>query len=267
VRALQQLAVTATSFKQNIEEELRSGKNLSAIAKKSSLSAVVTGLFNRRGESDKESDSIKQQRGRRTTPNIPELVVNATFSLAQENFCSEVLPSNSSFYLVVLDKKVPSHQLTFEEVVSKIETFLIQEQAAKLMKEAAYNSLIDLRRLLKEGKSFTAAAASMNCNVEPLSNLSLQEKMPSSLDRTTFFQATLPLQEKELSDVKHASWGDFIIYLEHRTPLSSKDWEEHHGAIEKEFLDQEQNTIFVEWLNRARAEARLKLLHQRSRRR
>jgi hypothetical protein len=98
-----------------------------------------------------------------------------------------------------------------------------------------------------------------------LSNLSFQEKTTWSADQRLIFQATLTLNEKELSEVKHAPWGDFIVYLEHRASLSNADWEAHHVAIEQEFLEQEQNMIFAQWLSKARSDAKVTMLHQRGR--
>ena len=80
------------------------------------------------------------------------------------------------------------------------------------------------------------------------------------------FQATLNLHEKELSDLKHASWGDFLVYLDHRAPLSNADWEDHHGVIEKEFLEQEKNMIFAQWLTKARADSKLKMMNKQRKR-
>ena len=265
VHALQQVATAATAFKKKNEDSIKSGKNLALIAKENGKEPVATGLFNRRGESGEGNVSSKQQKG--ASPKIPEAVTTSAFSLAQEKDFSEVLPSNSSFYLVMLEKKVPSHQLAFSEVASKIDSFLRGQEAEKLMKEAAYNTLIDVRKGLKEGKSFTEAAASTDHTDEVLSNLSFQEKKAWSSDQRLIFQATLTLNEKELSEVKHAPWGDFIIYLDHRAPLSNADWDMHHAAIEQEFLEQEQNMIFAQWLNKARGDAKVTMLHQRSKKR
>ena len=263
VHALQQAATAATAFKKKTEDAIKSGKNLALIAKENGKALITTGLFNRRGESGDESAPSKQQK--KANPKISEAVTTSAFSLAQEKDFSEVIPSNSSFYLVMLEKKVPSHQLTFMEVSSKIDAFLRAQQAEKLMKAAAYNTLIDVRKALKEGKIFAEAAASTHHTPEVLSNLSFQEKKAWSADQRLIFQATLTLNEKELSEVKHALWGDFIIYLDHRAPLSKTDWDTHHAAIEQEFLEQEQNVIFAQWLNKARGDAKVTMLHQRSR--
>lgn len=265
VHALQQLATAATAFKKKSEGSIKSGKNLALIAKENGKVPVTTGLFNRRGESGDESASSKQQK--EASLKIPEVVTTSAFGLAQEKDFSEVVPAGSSFYLVMLEKKVPSHQLTFVEVASKIDAVLRGQQAEKLVKEAAYNTLIDLRKALKEGKSFAEAAASTHRTAEILSNLSFQKKKAWSADQRLIFQATLTLNEKELSEVKHAPWGDFIVYLDHRAPLSNADWDTHHAAIEQEFLEQDQNMIFAQWLNKACADAKVTMLHQRSRKR
>ncbi len=264
VHALQQMATEATAFKQKSEEAIKSGKSLPLIAKENGKTLITTSLFNRRGEKDEEN--LPSKKNKDASLKIPEVVTTSAFNLAQEKDFSEVMPLNSSFYLVMLDKKVPSRQLAFDEVSSKIDAFLRAQQAEKLMKEAAYNTLIDVRKALKEGKNFVAAAASTHHQAEVLSNLFFQEKSGWSADQQLIFQATLTLQEKELSEVKHASWGDFIVYLEHRAPLSSSDWEAHHAGIEQEFLEQEQNTIFAQWLDKARADAKVTMLNKRKRR-
>jgi peptidyl-prolyl cis-trans isomerase D len=264
VHALQQVATAATAFKKKSEEGLKAGKNLALIAKQNGKTVTTTGFFNRRGESNEESVSSKQQK--ETTPKVPDLVVASGFNLAQEKDVSEVIPAGTAFYLVVLEKKNPSHQRTFAESEAKIDAFLRGQQAEKLMKEAAYNALIDVRKSLKEGKTFAQAAASTHHTAEVLANLSAQDKKAST-DQRLIFQATLTLNEKELSEVKHAAWGDFILYLEHRAPLTNADWEAHRAGIEQEFLEQEQNMIFAQWLTKARADAKVTMLHQRGRKR
>ncbi|MBM3857575.1 MAG: hypothetical protein FJ390_06395 [Verrucomicrobia bacterium] len=262
VRALQQVATAATIFKQKGEEGMKSGKNLAQIAKENGKSPIITGLINRRGESTEEKG--KQQGA---VPKTPEVVTATAFRLGQEKDFSEVIPAGSSFYLVMLEKKVPSHQLNFEEVQSKINAFLSSQQAVKLIQEDCYNTLLDLRKNLREGKSFAQAAVLTHHQAEVIANLSFQNEKNSNADQRLIFQATLTLNEKELSEVKHASWGDFIVYLDHRAPLSNADWEAHHATIEQEFLQQEQNMIFAQWLNKARAEAKVTMLNQRKRKR
>lgn len=265
VQALQHVATAATTFKQKAEEGIKSGKNLVTIAQANGKSSVTTGLFNRRGEKSEENLSSKQQKT--DVSKIPELVTTAAFNLRQEKDFSEVIPSNSSFYVLMLEKKVPSHQLTFEEVAPKIDAFLREQQTEKVMKEAAYNTLLDLRKELKDGKTFSAAAIATHHQVETLSNLSLQNQKTINIDQRLIFQATLTLNEKELSDVQQSSSGDFIVYLDHRAPLSDTDWEAHHATIKQKFLEQEQNVIFAQWLNKARADAKVTMLHQRKKKR
>ncbi len=265
VQALQQLATAATAFKKKGEEGIKAGKNFELIAKENGKAPIKTGFINRHGEISEENKSAKQQKG--TSVKIPEVVSKTAFSLAREKDFSEVIPAGSSFYLVVLEKKMPSRELSFEEVAPKIETFLREQQAEKLVKEAAYNTVLNLRKALKEGKTFAAAAAATHHPVEILSNLSIQEKKTESADQRLIFQGTLTLNEKEMSEVKYAPWGEFIVYLEHRAPLSKMDWESHHASIEQDFLGQEQNMIFAQWLNKARMDAKVTMLHQRKKKR
>ena len=263
VKALQQVATAATAFKQKSEEAAKSGKKFAMAAQANGKLAVTTGLFNRRGEIGVEAASSKQPK--EGTSKIPEIVATTAFSLGNEKELSEVIPANSCFYVVMLEKKVPSAQLTFDQVQSKVEAFLRDQQVDKLIKEAAYNTRLDLRKALQEGKSFSVAAAATHHQAEVLSNLSFQETKSANADQRLLFQATLPLHEKEMSEVKHASWGDFIVYLERRAPLSKSDWDLHHTTIEQEFLEQEQNMIFAQWLNKARVDAKVTMLQRHGR--
>lgn len=265
IQALQQVVNAATTFKKKSEEAVKGGKNLGSVAQANGKTVVTTGLFNRRGENSEEGMLLKQQKG--NSSKVPESITEVAFRLGEEKNFSEIIPAGSSFYLVMLEKKIPSRQLSFDEVQSKVDAFLREQEARKLLKEAAYKTLLDLRKALKEGKSFAQAVAGTHHAAEVFSNLSFQEQKTASADQRLFFQATLTLNEKELSDVKHAPWGDFIVYLEHRTPLSQGAWDLHHATIEKEFLEQEQNMIFAQWLNKARVEAQVTMLNQRKRKR
>lgn len=263
VHALQQIATAATAFKKKSEEGVKSGKSLSVIAKESGKSPTTTNFFNRRGESEMNPLAVKK--GKEATSKIPEAVVTTAFSLGEEKEFSEVIPANTSFYVVVLEKKNPSHQLAFAEVESKIDAFLRGQQAEELMKKAAAKTHLELSQALKDGKSFAQAATATHHTVEVLPNLSFQDQKKWNPEQRSVFQATLTLNEKEMSQVQEASWGNFIVYLEHRAPLSKADWESHHAAIEQEFLEQEQKLIFAQWLNKAYVDAKITMLHQRKR--
>jgi hypothetical protein len=70
-----------------------------------------------------------------------------------------------------------------------------------------------------------------------------------------------------MSEVHHAPWGDFIVYLQQRMPLSDSDWNTHHARIDQELLEQQRRLLFFEWLHQARTEANISMLdrnHHRS---
>ncbi|MBX9742903.1 MAG: SurA N-terminal domain-containing protein [Chthoniobacterales bacterium] len=268
VRALGQLAEQLTTLKEKAKAELQNGKAFEKIAEANGYKAVVTADFNKQGEEIAIALSPEHQE-KKQTHQLPQELVDAAFKLVNNGDLSEVIQSGSSLYLLRLTRATPSRTLSFSEVEKKVEQLLEKEQAIQEARKVATQRVQKIREALTTGKSFSQAALLVGCKAESLPFLS-PEKAASSSQLSPWQKeallATLPLQAGELSELKHTSLGDVVVYLQERTPLAEADWKEHRGAIEENFLQQEQGLLFFEWMRKARANAKITLFDGRHRR-
>lgn len=257
VKAMQQLSDAAAALKQQSQEALQQGKKFEKSAADHGFKIVTTDNFKK-----KETDETNKG-NKKTLP--PELIA-VSFKLANVGDVSEVIQSGQNFYLISLARVIPSRTLTLAEVDSKIEKILREQKASQAAREAANKFFKAAHEAMTAGKKFPEAIAPLGQKPTVLSGSAAQTPAKFSPEQQQCIMATLPLKEGEMSEVHHASWGDFIVYLQQRMPLSKGDWEAHHSKIEQELSEQERTLLFFEWLRQARANAKITMLDGRHRR-
>lgn len=273
VHAMQQLSDNLSSLKQKTEDAIKQGKTFKSVAADNGFKVVSTADFNQRGEKSGDS-SVAKNSPKKATPSEhnkeqlpPKEVASMAFKLDKVSDVTDVAQIGPAFYIASLERITPSHPLTFNEVQSKIEQVLREQKANQLMSEAAKKTLQSIRQSMATGKSFSDALKAANKTAETLNGLvpATMAKNKVPLNQQEVISATLLLKEGELSDIKHTSQGDFLVYLQHRAPLSPTDWNAHHSEIEERFLQQQQNLFFAEWLRQSRADANITMLDKRHR--
>lgn len=256
VRAMQQLSEQIMALKQKVQDGQQSGKPFEKVIKESGATVASTGDFNKKGEELVVSGK-----------KIPQEFIVPSFQLSKVGDVSEVIQSGQNFYILSLIRRSPVRNLGFAEVEPKIDQILREQKASVQMKSAATKASQIIHDAMRSGKTFSEAAALANQKPETLSDLSFGGAAShlSPFQRDVFI-ATLSLKEGEISDLRHASWGEFLVYLQQRAPLSEKDWTAHHATIEQEFLEQQKGLLFFEWLQKARANAKIVMFDGKHRR-
>lgn len=257
VHAMEQLAERLAVLKTKAKTALQNGKTFEKIAEENNLQAAVTSDFNKQGKGSL-LPSLSQQKNQ-SSPLPPEFV-EAAFKLEKNGDLSEVIQNGSSFYLLTLLHTTPSRVLSFSEAEKKVEQLLQEEQAVQIMRQASTQCVQKIREACAAGKSFSEAVLAAGCKPDALPVLSPEKAMSSSNLSSTQKEAmlaTLPLQSGELSELKYNSLGSFVVYLQERVPLTTTDWEQHREKIEKNFLQQEQDLLFFEWMGKARTNAKI----------
>lgn len=258
IKAMQQISENAASFKQEASDAKQQGKDFGKSATEHSLNLVKTGFFKKQ-ELEASRPSVIQP--------LPPEVIAASFKLSSLGDISEVIQSGDRFYLISLARMKPSRQLALSEVDFQIEKILKEQKASQALEQQANQALKSIREAMASGQNFSQAIASLHQKWVTISgSLSPSSSKISSLDQE-YLAATLPLKEGEISAVHHSAWGDFIVFLQQRMPLSDVDWNAHHLHIEQELLEQTRRLLFFEWLRQARTDAKINVLdghHHRS---
>ncbi len=260
VRAMQQLSDRLAALKQKAQDAHGDAAAFEKAATENGFGVITTHDFNKQGEVVSSSGEQK----------IPQEIVEAAFKLSNAGDVSEVIQNGSSFYLVTLAKETPSRELAFSEVEGKIERLLQEQKAFQEMNEVATKSVQKIREAMSAGKTFTEAVTLAECKPEALPAAMSPEKVAASpglsSQQKEAIMATLPLQPGDLGELKQTSWGDFVVYLQERAPLSNADWEAHRGQLEENFLQQEREVLFFDWMRKARLNADITMLDGRHRR-
>ncbi len=251
IEALEQLSNRTLAFKQQSQEDLVQGKSFQKSALEHGFKPITTNTFTKAVLLEKTSKSSRKP---------PQSLVEPTFKMNKEGGISEVLEEGDHFYLFSLDQIIPSHLLPLQEVDSKIEKILQEKKALQKAREAGSKALNEIHETMKNGKNFLEATRLLQQNWMPLKGNLFQQKPLLSQQEKEYFLATLPLREGELSDLNHAPWGDFIIYLQQRLPLSSSDWSRYQAEISKNLMEEEKRLLFFEWLHQERLQAKITLL-------
>ncbi|MFZ4115717.1 MAG: SurA N-terminal domain-containing protein [Chthoniobacterales bacterium] len=257
VKALQQLSDAAATFKQQSQEAQQQGKNFGKSAAEYGLKVITTDPFKKTELETTTSGSSKK---------IPSELITTSFKLSNVGAISEVIQSGDNFYLISLTQIIPSRPLTLTEVDSRIEKMLREQKASQKTQEAATKAFNAVREAMLAGKKFPEAIASLGQKWATLSGNLFQKTPPLSEQEQQYLAATVSLNEGEMSELHHAPWGDFIVYLQQRLPLSNNDWNTHHARIERELLEQQRRLLFFEWLHQARTEAKINMLDRHHRR-
>ena len=272
VHAMQQLSDKMTALKQKCDDAVVQGKSFEKVAAESGFNVVTTTDFNHEGkkaEAISTTSSSKKQTAIKSASDKlpPQAVLPTAFKLAKVADVSEVIQMGQTFYIISLSRMVPSRPLAFAEVQSKIEALLREGKADKLMQEDAKKTYQAVHQAMLSGKNFADALKSSGKTAELLTGIIPTEmtKSKNSLEQQAAIGATLVLKEGDLSELKHDRDGAFMVYLQHRAPLSDADWKTHHPEIEEAFLEQQRNLLFFDWLRQARVDANVTMLNARHR--
>jgi hypothetical protein len=244
--ALQKLADEAVAAGKAVREGIARGLNFSQSAEKATLHPKKALSLQRDGSQNGKDSGLSPA------------VVEGVFRMKKSGEISDVVQEGNTFFLFTVETISPSRQLELAEVTEKITAFLKSEKAAKASLEAATKSLQQIRAALSTGKSFADAVKPTGVKTEAINNLSPSE--PKTEEQQTLAGATLPLKERELSQLQPAPWGAFAVYLEKRAALTEAQWKDHQATLSQKLLSNDQELIFREWLQSSRAAAQIKIL-------
>ncbi|MFI0348495.1 MAG: peptidyl-prolyl cis-trans isomerase [Chthoniobacterales bacterium] len=199
----------------------------------------------------------------------PQAVILTAFKLGKVGEVSDIVQIGQAFYITSLVHLTPSRPLTFEEAQLRIETLLRTEKADKVMNAAATKTYQAIHQAMAAGKTFEDALKASGATAELLANVipADNSKGKISPQQQEAINTTLSLKEGELSELKRDRGGEFIVYLQHRAPLSDADWKAHQPEIQEAFLGQQRDLLFFDWLRQSRADAHVEMLNRSKTRR
>jgi peptidyl-prolyl cis-trans isomerase D len=201
----------------------------------------------------------------------PQLA-EAAFHLSKDQPNSDAVQAPDGFYIMHLVGVTPARTMTLEEAKPKIVETLQKERVHELMASKAADAAGQIRTKMKSGATAEEAMQQAGLKPERIAPFSLAEnpfeKISSSKatatpaptpspDLPSVKQAVASLSPGEVSDLVPTKNGGLIAVLVKREPIDETQFTLTRPMLEGRLLQGMQRVVFLEWLNRRRAEAGL----------
>ncbi len=203
----------------------------------------------------------------------PQLVETA-FQLSREQPNSDAVQAPDGFYIMHLVSVTPSRTMTLEEAKPKIVDSLKDERVHELMASRASAAVEQVRTKMKSAATAEEAMQQAGLKPEKVAPFSFAEnpfeKMSSKAETTaatptpvpdlsSVKQAVASLSPGEVSDLVPTKTGGLIAVLVRREPIDEAQFKTTQPLLEGRVLQGMRRIVFLEWLNRRRAEAGLQM--------
>ena len=250
IDALQKLADRANDVSQALLEK---GADFHQVAAKFQLPVETTGEFTMSAPDPKlKADPQLHQAAFKLTPQEPN---------------SDPIQTADGFAIVHLAGVVEARPLTLDEarpkVVDQIKTDRSREMATAKGRKAAET----LQNGLKAGQPFQSTLAQAGVKAEKMEPFTLADesdaKNPAdkpkeeSMDVRMLKNVASQLQPGEVSDFVPWTDGGFIVLVEKREPPDPAKYQETRATLEKNYLENAREYVFMEWLRDRQRDAGL----------
>jgi peptidyl-prolyl cis-trans isomerase D len=245
VAGMQALSDRAGEFTQAMLEE---GADFEQTAGRFDLEVQTTGEFSRTG-TDPAFEAV------------PALVP-AAFSLTEQDPNSDAITFKDGFYILQLDRVIPSQPLSFEEAREGIATTLREEQSRVQLLAHAEALRQQISEAMKGGTGFAEAAKTAGVEAEIIPPFSLAEPDFQIADLREIAMSAMELKPGEISSFTPTASGGLLVFLERYEPVPDDVFATEKSMITESLLENRRNVLFREWLRERRDAARIRLLNQ-----
>ncbi len=241
IEALQNLANKANDFTQAMLEK---SAGFDQVAAKFSLPVSATGDFTQ----------YKPDPKLEKFPGITE----AAFKITEQDPNSDVIQTEDGFYILHLEKVIPSAPLTFDEAKAPLTSQLKNERARELLSQKSADVRKTLEEQLKAGKSFADAAIAAGQKAEPLPAFSMAD--PGKIEtpeQQEILSKAIMLGDGQLSEFIPTNDGGIFIHIDKRLPIDEAQFEKDKIAGMTSARIGARELVFREWLRLRRNAAKI----------
>ena len=240
--ALQKLVDRASEFTIAITEK---DAKFDEVAQKSGVTVVETPEF--------DAEDAPKELGE-----AAEVAQVAFTKLTMEQPNSEVIRTQTGYYVIQLTGITPARPMTFDEAKPKLAEQLKSERVAEAagLKATEVRNKIDAE--LKAGKTFAEAATAAGVTPEQLPPFSLVEHSKLDASALQFVGRSLQLEVGQLSEVAPISGGRVIMRVEKRQPVDDAAFEKDKPKLVDGASRVLRDSAFEVWLAERRKLANIK---------
>lgn len=248
VEAQQKLADKANEFGQQI---LDKKANFEEVAKKLGLKVETTPEFT-------ESQPSPQFAA------APQVAAEA-FRLTEGDPNSDAVQVETAFYILHLNKIVPSHPLTLDEAKPKIVDLIKGERGHDALVSKANEARAKLTVAVKLGKSFADAAKEAGLTVESFPPFSPMEPSDKP-DASEIADKSVELAVGDVSELVALGDGGVLIHLDKMEPIDEAKFQKDQLSQVEMLRTRKRYAAFHEWLQLRRKGADVQNLQEPTRR-
>lgn len=190
-----------------------SADNLTALAKKENLTVITPKPFG-------------QEFGPEETP-MPAAFTSAAFALTAEQPISEPITGPSGFFVIALDKRLPSEVQPLDQIHDRVVSDYQTALATQMAQRNGTNFAQQVSAQMAAGKTFAAASAAAGVQPETLTPFSLEtEDLPelgSRADIQQIKQAAFTTPVGHASGFQETQDGGFVLFVEKKLPVSAAE--------------------------------------------
>ena len=192
--------------------------------------------------------------------------IGEAFRLTEKDPNSEAVQTETGFYILHLDKLVPSRPLTLDEARTKVIDQIKNERGHELMVSKANEARIKLTLSLKAGKSFADAAKEAGLKVESFPVFSLLEPPADKPNANEIIEKAVELNDNALSDLVQTAEGGLMIHVDKRDPVEESKFKREISDQMSKLRERKRFGVFLHWLQLNRKAADIQSLEVRPQR-
>ncbi len=183
----------------------------------------------------------------------PDTFINAAFDLTPDDPFAGPVEGTYSFYVVALDKQLPTEIPPFAEIESQVSRDYQKQFAVRIAQSSGSNFVASLKANVKAGQNFATEAVSLGYTPEILPPFSLStQDMPELKDRASLSQimeAAFPTPVGSSSDFEPTDDGGFVIYVQKQLPVDETAMKSDLPQYVAKLRSKRAFEIFEDWVN------------------
>jgi hypothetical protein len=186
----------------------------------------------------------------------------AAFRLTEAEPNSDAIQTENGFYILHLEKVIPSRPLSLDEARPGVIAQIKNERGHEKLVSTANEVRAKVEEALKAGKSFEEAAAAAGQKSESFPAFSLSEPPSNQAFASEIAEKSVELAEGGLSEFVPTAEGGLLIHLDRREPIDEAKFAKDQEAQLNGLRMRKRFAAFREWLNLRRKAANVQNLSE-----
>ena len=184
-----------------------------------------------------------------------EAAAEAAFQLTNDEPNSDVVTSESGYYVLQLSGITPAKPMTLEDAKKQLTEEITEERANEALNLKAAEFRKKITEAVATGKSFADAAKDAGAVAETFPSFSSADPKMDQPDAREIMGRSAEMNEGELSDFTPTQTGGLLIHIDKRLPVDEAGFEKEKTMIATNIDRMKKEAAFQQWLKSRRSAA------------